>query len=473
MKRCIGAVLLMGIGWSTGAAAVNVKHLWEPQTKPKHPSIRSLWKKSRSVSPHSSTLVRIQDSRTTLEQTQTQQTQANQKLERIARTIRQAELENIAISKVLDRLEKAYKKSETVYQFAKTAIDQYGGKIHQLDQTIKGRHTAFIHLLTDQFALVAALQALDRPTIPSVVAQEAYTIYAQKNNQELSHLKQQINGSKQAKAQLLARQSVIKKSIRNIAAKRERYRQKKKEQALLLARLAKKEAEYRAQIKTIMARQDALRQTLAKLNILHKKEVAAAARTKQARKAELRRKTAALERMRREQARKMQQAKAEGRQVTYITPRIAATPATGNVKQYGSSYQNSNVQAYRGARTIAPLAHARVVKKFGTYIDPIYKIKIFNDNVVLKASKSNAKVRNVLNGKVVYIGQNSMLGKVIIVEHGHRLHTIYAALDRISPLLHTGSRVKKGVIIGRVKHKLVFQATQNSKYINPLRLIRL
>ena len=31
----------------------------------------------------------------------------------------------------------------------------------------------------------------------------------------------------------------------------------------------------------------------------------------------------------------------------------------------------------------------------------------------------------------------------------------------------------KGAVIGRIKRKLIFQATQNSKYINPLRLIRL
>ncbi len=476
MKTFLVAVMLVGMGTGTLHAAADIKGLWEKKSPPK-PSIKKLWKKAHATSPKkpkASTAAQIERSQSTLQESLAQRDQKNQKLEKIAKAIRRAELESIAINKVLDRLEQEQKKSETIYRKAKTTIDEYGGKIDKLDTRIRGRHEAFIRLLADQFALIAAMQTIDRPTIQSVVQREAYEVYKSKNNQELAKLKAEIDSSKQAKAKLLSQQNRIKKSIQNIMAKRELYRRKKAEKSKLLADLAQKEEEYRNQIKAIMKRQEMLRQTLAKLKILRKEEIAQAQQAEAMRREELKRKTAQLKQMRQEQAREVRQAKAEGRAVTYVTPRITApAAATGKVKQYGSSYQANNIQAYRGARTISPLAHARVVKKFGTYIDPIYKIKIFNDNVVLRAPKPGAKVRNVLNGKVVYVGQNSMLGKVVIVEHGHRLHTIYAALDRISPMLKTGSRVKKGVIIGRVKRKLIFQATQNSKYINPLRLIRL
>jgi murein DD-endopeptidase MepM/ murein hydrolase activator NlpD len=475
MKKLLMAVMLVGIGGGVLHSAPDIKGLWGSKKKPQK-SIKKLWKKSRSTSkksPRASTQSQIKNSKTTLQEALEQTEQKNQKLEQIAKAIRRAELESIAINKVLDRLEKEQKKSETIYKSAKVSIDKYGGKIHELDTTIKGRYEAFIGLLSDQFALIAAMKTIDRPTIHSVIQREIYEKYKEKNNKDLAKLKAKIDGSKHAKAKLVTRQNIIKKSIQSIMAKRELYRKKKEEKTALLAQLAKKEEEYRAQIKEIMQRQDLLRQTLAKLNILRKGEIAEAKRVEAQRREELKRKTAELKQMRQAQAMEVKQAKAEGRAVTYVTPRIVAPTATGSVKQYGSSYQANNIQVYRGARTISPLAHARVSKKFGTYIDPIYKIKIFNDNVVLRASKTGAKVRNVLNGKVVYVGQNSMLGKVVIVEHAKRIHTIYAALDRISPMLHTGSRVKKGIIIGRVKRKLIFQATQNSKYINPLRLIRL
>jgi murein DD-endopeptidase MepM/ murein hydrolase activator NlpD len=66
-----------------------------------------------------------------------------------------------------------------------------------------------------------------------------------------------------------------------------------------------------------------------------------------------------------------------------------------------------------------------------------------------------------------------MLGKVIVVAHGGELHTVYAGLSKISPIIKVGSRVKKGTVIGKIKRKLIFEATKNSKYINPIRLIRL
>ena len=99
-------------------------------------------------------------------------------------------------------------------------------------------------------------------------------------------------------------------------------------------------------------------------------------------------------------------------------------------------------------------------------------MKIFNESVTLKAPVRDAKVRNVLNGKVVFAGQNSMLGKVIVIAHGGKLHTVYAGLSRISPVIKVNSRVKKGAVIGKVKRKLIFEATKDSKYINPVRLIR-
>jgi murein DD-endopeptidase MepM/ murein hydrolase activator NlpD len=475
--------LLMASIVATGAsgASVDVKKLWDAPRKDrsKHRSVRKLWEKSSTTASSKSsaernTLARIHDSQNTLQQTDAQQKQMNQQLEKIARSIEKAELERVAINKVLDRLEREQKQTRSRYDKAKAAIDQYGGKIRTLDTQIQKRHDAYVRLLADQFALMAALEAIDRPSVESVLQQEVYRAVLRKNARDLTQLKRQIDTSLSARNKLKIEQNRIRKSIAAITAKRKLYEKKKAEKDRLLARLAKQEKEYRKQLKAILERQQMLRNTLAKLHILRREEIARAKEEEAKRRAQLKQRTRELDAMRKQQEERARAARKRGETITYTPARIAAdSTAPKRVKQYGSSYQADNIQAYRGARTIAPIAHARVIKRFGTYVDPIYKIKIFNDNVVLKAPKSGAKVRNVLNGKVVYIGKNSMLGKVVIIEHGNRLHTIYAALDRISPLLKTGSRVKKGAVIGRIKRKLIFQATQNSKYINPLRLIRL
>jgi len=475
MKNIFSLVIFFGIGWSTLHAEVDIKSLWKNQDTPRKHTITSLWKNAKPGKVHQDTTSRIQVSKSTLKKTSWQKNKTNKQLESIAKEINKVEFETIAINRVLDRLEAEQKRTEDKFQKAKKSMEEFARKIKKLDTKISGWHKALIDVMIDQFALVAAKKSLGQSTVNGVIQAEVYEAYKKKNAHELQALKTEIKKSKHAKEKLAREKNSIQKNITSIAAKRKLYRKKKKEQAQLLVTLAKKEEEYRSRLKAIMQRQDSLRQTLAHLNILHKKEIIAAKKAEEERRAELRRRTERLKRMRQAQAAQAKKAKAEGRAVTYSAPKItvAASTSAGSVKKYGSSYQASNIQAYRGAQTISPLAHARVVKRFGTYIDPIYKIKIFNDNIVLKATRQGAKVRNILNGKVVYLGQNNMLGKVVIVEHGNKLHTIYAALDRFSPLLHTGSRVKKGTIIGRVKRKLIFQATQNSKYINPLRLIRL
>jgi len=143
------------------------------------------------------------------------------------------------------------------------------------------------------------------------------------------------------------------------------------------------------------------------------------------------------------------------------------------VKQYSSSYSGTNVYKYRGAKTIAPLKSSKVIKRFGTFIDPIYKIKSHSDSLTLTSRSRDRRVFNVLNGEVSYIGKNSMLGKIIVIKHSNGLHTIYADLDKFSPFLKVGSKVKKGTVIGKVKRKLIFEATKNGKFINPIRLINL
>jgi len=147
---------------------------------------------------------------------------------------------------------------------------------------------------------------------------------------------------------------------------------------------------------------------------------------------------------------------------------------TGNIKvrQIGSSYQKGSIARYRGKKTIAPLKAYSVEQKFGTFVDPIYKIKIFNESVTLKPKTPNAVVRNILPGRVVYASKVPMLDYVVIVEHPGKLHTIYAHLSKLAPTVKVGRKIKKAYALGRVDNALKFEVTQQEKHINPMELIR-
>jgi murein DD-endopeptidase MepM/ murein hydrolase activator NlpD len=142
-----------------------------------------------------------------------------------------------------------------------------------------------------------------------------------------------------------------------------------------------------------------------------------------------------------------------------------------DIRIIGSSTKGIKISKYRGSKTISPLKSYNIIKKFGKYYDPIYKIKLFNESIVLKSKKKLAKVYNILNGKIVYAKKDTnMLENVVIVSHNNGLHTIYSHLDKISPNLKIGKWIKKGYVIGKIKEKLTFQATKNSYHINPLDL---
>ncbi len=143
-----------------------------------------------------------------------------------------------------------------------------------------------------------------------------------------------------------------------------------------------------------------------------------------------------------------------------------------NVRQIGSSYQHGKLIKYRGPKTISPLKSYTITQNFGNYTDPIYKMKIFNESVILHANTQNEKVRTVLDGTIIYAEKTAVLDNVIIVKHKNNLHTIYAHLSHIAPTIRVGKRVKKGYTIGRVHRELTFEVTQGTKHINPMRLIK-
>jgi len=81
-------------------------------------------------------------------------------------------------------------------------------------------------------------------------------------------------------------------------------------------------------------------------------------------------------------------------------------------------------------------------------------------------------VKTVFNGKVVYADKTAVLDNMVIIEHRGGLHTIYANLSQISPNIKKGKKIKKGYTIGRVSDELIFEVTQKSFHINPIKLFR-
>lgn len=441
-----------------------------------------------------STSSKIEASKKTLSTVASQKKSASRKLSRIAKDIKQAEKEIAALDAKIELLSRNQEENQKTYHLLKEKVVQTTRDFEEISRDLEEKNKRFLEHLSQQFSIAFAMEKTHEPTRKSVLSYELYEAYKAYNTKLLASLRFEIMKLTKRKSDTLYQRNKTQKKIESLVKRQEELKTKKLAKKRLLKRLAQDEERYTARLQKIEDKQNLLRRTLANLHILQQKEVEEARKRALARKEAMRLERERKKRLRKAKAlaaakeRKAKEALAKAKtKAARKKARLAAKEAAKEaeilrkkgqksnekIRKINSSYQKSKVYAYRGGKTISPIAGARVIKKFGTYVDPIYKIKIFNESITLKAPKANAKVQNVLNGKVVFAGKSSMLGKVVVVAHSGKMHTVYAGLSKIAPTIHIGSKIRKGYVVGKVNSKLMFQATKNSKHINPLRLIRI
>lgn len=272
----------------------------------------------------------------------------------------------------------------------------------------------------------------------AIMSEEIFKALNLQTQQQIKALGADYRKNQKMLRSLTGKTAQLRTEISAIERQKRTLEKEKRANEKALAELRGKKARYKKEIKKLLAQKNALKNTLSRLQII---------RESKAQKA---------------------QAKAEQQR----NEALLASKPLPKVKSVGSSYHKARTRRYRGRKTIAPLDHYTVLKRYGTYTDPIYHIKIFNESVSLKPTARNAKVKTIFNGKVILAQNTPLLDNVVIIEHANGLHTIYAHLDRIAPTISKGKRLKKGSVIGRVNDELMFEVTQKNYHIDPLQVIR-
>ncbi|MDZ7859927.1 MAG: M23 family metallopeptidase [Candidatus Krumholzibacteriota bacterium] len=88
----------------------------------------------------------------------------------------------------------------------------------------------------------------------------------------------------------------------------------------------------------------------------------------------------------------------------------------------------------------------RITSSFGVRNSPNYKYKERHTGIDIDTTMGEPVVASA-SGKVAFAGRRNGYGKIIIVDHGKRIHTIYAHLSSI--LCKMGDYVKIGQKIGK------------------------
>ena len=385
------------------------------------------------------TAQKIDEKAKTLQERLQAEKQIHGKLQDIASDIVDGEKEIEKIKDKIENLSKNIDESQETVARKSEYLDKLTKDTQQLSSQKKDLEQKIIKIIAEDFSfyLVSDGGYLDNEDgiLVDEVLQKMDTIM-RKEFGKLSSDYKEINDQITSQSQEI---KTIHGDIQSAKSKKdELITLEKKRESSILALNSKKE-NYKKQLEDIGKERDELRTTLEQLKIIKVQEDTKVQAEKNSAKRDK-------------------------------SPTTVGNGESG-IRQIGSSYQNSNVKKYVGERTIAPLDSYSVKRKFGDYFDPIYKIKIFNESIVLASSTPDATVKSVLNGKVIFAKDTASMEKVVIIENSDDIHTIYAHLSKIAPTIQVGQKIKKGYVIGRIDNDLTFEVTQKNFHIDPLDLI--
>ncbi len=363
----------------------------------------------------------------------------NKKMARNAKDILRQKQEILKQQKYLIELKKSLNLKAQSYGENSKKLKQLQTKQQELQNAQDAIEEELIFTIAKSISLKVVLDENNAQTEESLIELEVIKAMLAKTKAKAKKLNDEFYKNSLVLKRTDEQTHSLEKSISSIDTKRKNLLQTQRKNKKSLKKLVLLEKAYKKALKKLIKKQDSIKQTLAKLKIIK------VDRLRKARQDEARRKAFAKK---------------------------TSNKNLPKVKKPGSSYQSVKTKKYRGRKTIAPLNAYTITKKYGTYTDPIYGIKIFNESISMKPKNKNAKVKTVFNGKVIYADKTAILNNIVIVQHKNGLHTIYANLSQISPSIKKGIKIKKGYTIGRVNNELIFEVTQKSYHINPIRLFK-
>jgi septal ring factor EnvC (AmiA/AmiB activator) len=120
---------------------------------------------------------------------------------------------------------------------------------------------------------------------------------------------------------------------------------------------------------------------------------------------------------------------------------------------------------FRGRGTLPWPVQGRVVRGFGNIVDPKYKTVTKNSGIDIETTRGSP-VKAVEEGKVSFADIFMGYGRMIILDHGERSHSIYSRLSELRAKV--GATVAKGETIGFSGDTLHFEFRVSGRSVDPL-----
>lgn len=344
----------------------------------------------------------------------------NLKYSKAQKSILEYTKKNLKFQRETKIIEKKINSNKIKIKIIKFSINKIQKKYSKLQKEISIKKSKLLSLYSNNVGILLMMKRLNRATTESIILENIYNIESNENMKIIKRITKKISNLIKKKNNLSNQLSPLNKKVNKFRELKKKLSIKRKKYNRNLAVLKKKKKIYKRKLTRMAIEKKSLVKILKKLN---------------------------------------------------ITKSLVSTEIQNRNNSF--FYSKNSIGTYKNKKTIAPIRNPVIIQKFGLYEDPIYKIKMFNRNIVFKINRRDTKIRNILDGKIVFINKKGMLNAVIIISHNKNIHTIYAKVSKINSSLHIGKKIHKGDFIGIANDKLIFEVTKNKKNINPEELIHL
>ena len=394
------------------------------------------------------------------------------KIKELADKIESQNSNIISLEKDIKQINADIDEHQKLLEDAKNKLDELKSKSTELIKEKTTNEEEIVNTIIEEFSISIALKLASENSLQELIDSEIYTLLSQHSKDKVLKLNNNYNTLSTNRKGNQKDIDKISSYIENRQKTKEKLTNLKQKHSSSLINLEDQHKSYQEELSKVAKQQESLKNLLSELNILKEEENKKVEDDRREKLQQLLAQKKSETKTIREEVKEEEQE--QEIQTAEVRNQKYAKNLNLDVRKIGSSTDGVKIVKYKGISTIAPLKSFKVVKNFGTYYDPVYKIKLFNESIVLKSDEPKAKVVSVLNGKVVYAKKNAgMLENVVIIEHEGGLHTIYSHLDEISPTLVVGKWIKQGYVVGRVDDSLMFQATKDASHIDPKDLFKI
>lgn len=394
------------------------------------------------------------------------------KIKELADKIESQNSNIISLEKDIKQINADIDEHQKLLEDAKNKLDELKSKSTELIKEKTTNEEEIVNTIIEEFSISIALKLASENSLQELIDSEIYTLLSQHSKDKVLKLNNNYNTLSTNTKSNQKDIDKISSYIENRQKTKEKLTNLKQKHSSSLINLEDQHKSYQEELSKVAKQQESLKNLLSELNILKEEENKKVEDDRREKLQQLLAQKKSETKTIREEVKEEEQE--QEIQTAEVRNQKYAKNLNLDVRKIGSSTDGVKIVKYKGITTIAPLKSFKVVKNFGTYYDPVYKIKLFNESIVLKSDEPKAKVVSVLNGKVVYAKKNAgMLENVVIIEHEGGLHTIYSHLDEISPTLVVGKWIKQGYVVGRVDDSLMFQATKDASHIDPKDLFKI